>query len=87
MNVNEMSIDFLKENYNLMSLDDKLVIAKESKDPSIVEYLFYDETPQIRFFVAQNEYLPISKLKRLARDTNQDVREIAIVMYERRLIY
>lgn len=83
----EVTLEYLKENYEKLTLDEKIAIAKESKNEVVVEYLFYDEDPQIKFQVVQNEYLALGKLKRLARDPNQEVREMAIVMYERRLIY
>lgn len=82
-----MTLEELKQDYHKMSKEDKIAILKQATDIAIIEYFFYDTDVDIRLEVVQNERLPLGKLKRLARDNNQEIREIAIAMYERRLIY
>lgn len=87
MKLETLDLETLKSIYHTLSLADKLSLAKSSTNEAIIEYMFYDMDDDVRLEIAQNEYLPIGKLKRLGRDANEAVREMSIVMYERRLIY
>jgi hypothetical protein len=75
--------------YCSLEKEEKLEMALGSDTPlEVLNFLFYDEDEDVRFNVAQNERLPVNKLKKLARnDSSVYVKNKALEMYEERYVY
>lgn len=76
-----------KEEYDKLTKEEKLKLAPVSQDSDFIHYAFYDEDMDIRIELCQNEYLPLGKLKRYTNDRDVYLKQKAIEVYERRLVY
>lgn len=77
------------EEYCGLDKETKLEMALDNNTPlEAINFLFYDDDEDVRFNVAQNEKLPVTKLKKLARsDKSSCVKNKALEMYEDRYVY
>lgn len=76
-----------KEEYDQLTQDEKLEIVPNTKDEDIIHYAFYDDDMEIKLALCQNERLPLGKLKKYTNSRELYLKQKAIEVYERRLIY
>lgn len=73
--------------YEKLTKQEKLNIVAKTRDEELIHFAFYDDDLEIKMELCQNELLPLGKLKRYTNDREYDLRQKAIEVYERRLVY
>lgn len=74
-------------NYEQLTKQEKLNIVATTRDEEVIHFAFYDDDLDIKMELCQNELLPLGKLKRYTNDREYILRQKAIEVYERRLVY
>ena len=75
------------EEYEQLPKEQKLKEISRTKDEEFIHYAFYDDDIDINLELCQNELLPLGKLKKYSNSKDLYLKQKAIVVYERRLIY
>lgn len=75
------------EEYSQLSQEEILKRASTTKDEDFLHFAFYEKEIDIRLELCQNEHLPLGKLKRYTNDKDPYLRQKAIEVFERRLVY
>ncbi|MFY9074988.1 hypothetical protein OZZ08_08455 [Malaciobacter mytili] len=73
--------------YDKLTKNEKIKLVATTKDEEIIHQAFYDQDLDVKLALCQNELLPLGKLKRFTNDKNILLKQKAIEVYERRLIY
>lgn len=73
--------------YETLTKTEKLNIVAKTEDEDVIHFAFYDNDLDIKLELCQNERLPLGKLKRYTNDREYTLRQKAIEVYERRLVY
>jgi hypothetical protein len=73
--------------YDTLSKEEKLQMAPICDDEDFIYYAFYDEDIHINLALCQNERLPLGKLKKYTNSKDLYLKQKAIEVYERRLVY
>lgn len=75
------------EEYCKLSQAEILEMATQSKDEGFLQHAFYEQDLDIRLALCQNEALPLGKLKKYTNDKDLYLKQKAIEVFERRLVY